>query len=252
MNTATYNIFDDKIRLALDHKPNAEEVTAVKQAGFSWWYGQKLNVCKWTPQAEDYILSLGIELQEICEADDVESRVERFKGYADNAEQSAEQAQEYLDERANTKRRRENAEKRIANETSRAAHWQRRIAGAIANRMHKDKPAVIERRIKKLKAEQRKQEKHKKTVQAFLSAWQKCTSLERAKYIANYDWHSGKDFIDNKSVYACIADGSLTDYKQAAEFCAAHHEKIIVGYNRWIEHLGQRIEFETAMLEAAK
>lgn len=252
MSRATYNIFDDKIRLALDHKPNEKEVSAMKQAGFSWWPGQNLNVCKWTPQAEDYILSLGIQLEEICEADDVQSRVQRFKGYAENAEAQAEQAQEYLEERANTARRRENAEKRIVNETSRAAHWQRRIAGAIANRAYKDSPDVIERRIKKLRADQRREEKHKKEALAFLGAWKKCDSLERAKYIANYDWHSGKNFEGNKSVYDCVDTGSLTDYKQAVEFCSKHHEKSIVWHDRWIEHLAKRIEFETAMLEAAK
>lgn len=252
MSRATYNIFDDKIRLALDHKPNEKEVSAMKQAGFSWWPGQNLNVCKWTPQAEDYILSLGIQLEEICEADDVQSRVQRFKGYAENAEAQAEQAQEYLEERANTARRRENAEKRIANETSRAAHWQRRIAGAIANRAYKDSPDVIERRIKKLRAEQRKQEKGKKTVQAFLGAWEKCNSLEQAKYIANYD-HAGHDFMpDHLSLWCAIDQGLLTDYKKAAEFCIEHHEKSIVWHDRWIEHLAKRIEFETAMLEAAK
>lgn len=246
---ATYNIFDDKIRLALDHAPDKTEVEAMKKAGFSWWPGQNLNVCKWSIQAEDYVLSLGIQIEEICEADDVESRVERFEKYAAQAEKNAESATDYLIERANTKRRQESAEKRIEHETSRAMHWQQRIAGAIRNRDYKDNPDVIERRIKKLGTDKRREEKDVKNAEMFLAQWEKCVDLARAKYLANYDHLSTGD---GHSVWSQIEDGILTDYTVAVNLYVENHNRVITECKRTITHIEKRIEFETALLEASK
>lgn len=71
---ATYNITDDRLRLSLGAKPSPEQVEAMRKAGFSYWPGQKLNVTKWTPEAEDYILGLGIEIEADDTPDDVGAR----------------------------------------------------------------------------------------------------------------------------------------------------------------------------------
>src|SRR3990167_829886 len=100
MTTAYFNLTDDSIRLELDGKPDAELLKRLRDANFRWWPGRKLNVAKWSVQAEDLAIELaeldGLEVKE--EKDDPEERAERFSEYADHAKERAEQLHEAVAE----------------------------------------------------------------------------------------------------------------------------------------------------------
>ena len=92
---ATYNICDDKLRASFDERLPEDDYKRIKAAGFSYWHGSKLFVAKWSVTAEDALISFGFEIEDADAPDDVEARVDRFSGYAANAESSAESASNY-------------------------------------------------------------------------------------------------------------------------------------------------------------
>lgn len=227
MTYATYNITDDRLRLSLGAKPSSEQVEVMRKIGFSYWPGQKLNVTKWTPEAEDYILGLGIEIEADDTPDDVGARVDRFSGYAENAKQSAEAAgarahgliegiplgQPSARRHGRTSQKRVDAALKTAiSETERAAHWKSRIAGAIGRATYRERPDVIARRIKGLETDERAYIFH--------------TSDERKSRMREYD---------QKSDEAAFTEKWETHFRWAT---------------RWLEHIRQRLEYERALLEA--
>ena len=141
---ATYNICDDKLRASFDARLPEDQYKQIRAAGFSYWHGSKLFVAKWSVTAEDKLREFGIEeIEDDDQPDDVEARVDRFSGYADNAEQSAESASNYAhslvegippgqpilvghhSERGHraTLKRCDAAMRRALNESERAAYW---------------------------------------------------------------------------------------------------------------------------------
>ena len=152
---ATYNITNDKILVWFDERLSETDYERAKQCKFVWYPGRKCFAAKWRPEAEDFVQSFDIEIEEDDSPDDVEARVERFAGYAEEAAKSADSARIYLDERANTERRRKNAVNAIEKNLSAAEHWQERIEASIRHAAFKENPRTIGGRILELEKNQR-------------------------------------------------------------------------------------------------
>lgn len=248
---ATYNITNDKLKVWFDNRLSAEDYTTCKGAGFTYWHGSKCFAAKWSTQAEDFILSRGIAIDDDDTPDDVESRVERFEKYADRAAESAERSQEYLEERANTEKRKQNAVNAISRGLGEAEHWQERIEGAIRHAAYRENPGVIARRISKLEASERKFQKELDKFGACQRNWQKIsaeTDVEKQNRFALYV--AGKSSCTPYGTWSDIDKGMITG-AEAATRTLAYCESELTRYGRWLAHTGKRLLYERASLEAA-
>ena len=82
MNRATYNITDDRFKFWPAERLSPSDYAEAKACKFQWFPGQKCFSAIWRPQAEDFLARLGVEIEDVCEVDDVAARVERFDRYA--------------------------------------------------------------------------------------------------------------------------------------------------------------------------
>lgn len=172
-----WNIVDDKMYFVPGERLEQEDWDAVRQRGFAWWRGSKQFVKKWHPSDQDYIeKTFDVKMEKVEWEDDVESRVDRFETYADNAASRASAAHKSVDDLADRiplgqpilvghhseKRARRDAERigsgmrKSIEESKKSAYWQRRAEAAEKNAARKRRPDVIFRRIKELEAEERK------------------------------------------------------------------------------------------------
>lgn len=217
---ATYNITSNRFKVWFDDRLSPEDYKRAKECNFVWYPGQKCFSSIWYPQAEDFIKSFGIEIEEDDTPDDLESRVNRFEKYAERAESDSENAADYARRDDITARRAEAAEKRAQTEAEKAEHWKRRIAGAIAHAQYKDRPDVIARRIKDLEKQQKKHVSNK--------------DKDPQKYAAMLKEHPyTKDETPERHA------------ERVAQFAAA-----VEFSRRWYDHLEKRLQYERAYLEA--
>ena len=269
---ATFNITSNRFKFYPGEERLSEEQNQLrKRYNFNWYPGQKCFSAIWTPQAEDWILSFGIEIEEDDTFDDVEGRVKRYQKYAENDERDAEHAQERL-VNANTTRQAKQAEGTARAKLEEAEYWQGRIAGAIRHAAYKDRPDVIGRRIKGLEKDQRKQTKNKEQGKKWMKLWQgipenisrkdgEPTSIfEAAKYLANYDplhhsrcWPASQypksTYEGERSIWSVLDDQVITG-EEAQEIAIQAHTKSIAHADRWLTHLARRLEYEKAYLTA--
>ncbi len=148
-------------------------------------------------------------------------------------------------------------------------YWTRRAEGALADALYKQRPDVRARRIKKLQAEKRKCEKYKKESEKVNEMWanpvkffkdKENLSLDmgRAKVICNYfdritvyytkDKYPESTYEGANSLYSGLEKGLITP-EQAKAISRPVHDRTIKNSSRWIEHLSNRIVYETAMLD---
>jgi len=251
---ATYNLITNKLKLdpegvRLSDADNERR----KSAGLSWWPGQKVFAGAYSPKAEDFILSFVDEIAEDDSPDDLESRVERFAVYAENAEESAESAAARIrDGSANTERRRRFAESKALKESNLAEYWNRRIAGAISTAQHKDRPDVIADRIKRLEAEHRKHGRELAEREKLIRLWTTGLTPERARAIAAQLDHSYMPHPETgrkDSIWSLLTDGLVTP-EAVRDHVLPLHESACTYYRRWIANLDARLQYERAYLEA--
>lgn len=257
MTYATYNITDDKIRLSLGYKPNPEQVAAMRQAGFTWWPASRLNVAKWSTAAEDYVLRLGIEIEDDDRPDDVAARVDRFSVYAESAASNADSASRYAhnllspipvgqpakQRLSTTLKRADGAMQRAVSETEREAHWRGRIAAAIAHAQYKERPDVIARRIKGL-------EKDERTYLRELRSQDAVRAQIFLDMRENVRKQLGAELAMSGEVIVWIkANEETFDAELEKKYAQAwgKHERWAT---RWLEHIRKRLEYERALLEA--
>jgi hypothetical protein len=217
---ATYNITNDKIKFYPEEygRLPAEEYEKARKCRFTFWHGSKCFAAKWSPQAEDFVKSYGITIEEDDTPDDVEARSERYGKYAERSEQNAEYAADRV-ATANTARRLRLAEGTLTSETEKAAYWHDRAAGAIAHARYKDRPDVIVRRILGLEKELRDQQKY---------------------------FNTKGEYEDEGTVYVYVSNGgrgSSLVKKDSLTKIQAHAQ-------RWIDHIEARLEYERTYLEA--
>ncbi|MGD9661517.1 MAG: DUF3560 domain-containing protein [Porticoccaceae bacterium] len=296
MMTATYSPEDNKLRLYSDTRLDAETCTELKAAGFKWAPKQDLWVAPmWTPAREDFLLALCGEIgdEDTSLVDRAEARAERFDTYSDKRAADAAQARDAVSRLADgiplgqpilvghhsEKRARKDA-KRIEDGMRRAVsmweasqYWQDRAAGALRHAKYLERPDVRARRIKKLEAEKRKQERGKKQSETIVKLWDndaaaikhkdssEMTFLDRALHITNLYDHThfcfplseyprelpASQYEGSMSLYSALDDGIITP-QQAAALSVPAHKRAIAHYDRWIAHYANRIAYEQAML----
>jgi hypothetical protein len=261
MTNATYNITDDRLKVHFDDRLSDEEYQNIKKLGFAWWPGRKLFAALWTPEREDFLLGLGVDIEERDEPDDVEGRVERFEKLAASAELASERSAEYLSTNADTERRREGAARSIENNAALAEHWRRRIIGAVTHAAMKERPDVIARRIEKLEKEGRKVEKESARLVNLLKLWRDAgLTHEKALAICNYADHTSHCFTREKypkstyegprSLWSALTDG-VVSYTEAGDLATMAHDLTLTRALRWADHIDMRLTYEWASYDAS-
>lgn len=294
MYSATYSPEDNKLRLySLERLPK-DLYDRVRSAGFIWAPKQELFVApSWTPYREDLLIELCGEIgdEDTSLVDRAEQRAERFEEYSDHRASDAKQASDHvkfitdgiplgqpiLIGHHSEKRARKDAE-RIENGMRKAVkmwetskYWEQRAAGAISHAKYKERPDVRARRIKKIEAEKRKEERAKKEAETQIKLWsnlgtdkvlkkkngEPATALEQALYISNYchltvyftkDKYPLSEYEGASSLWSGLDKGVITP-EQAAQIALSSFEKSIYYRNRWIAHFENRLIYEKAMLE---
>lgn len=287
IGTATYSPDDNKLRLYPLARLDAETYARVKAAGFNWAPKQGLFVAgMWTPGREDLLIELCGEIddEDTSLIDRAEDRAERFEDYSDKRASDAESARKAVaaiadnipfgqpilvghhSERHARKdaQRIENGMRKAVKMWETSQYWQSRAAGAIRHAKYKKLPSVRTRRIKKIEADKRKQERTLADAQKFMKAWQADgLTSERAKAIANFD-HVWRCFTLAEypreapaSQYECAMgiwsalDGGVINHEQARDIAVPAHERTIKRSGRWIAHYENRLAYERAMLGEA-
>ena len=181
MYTATYSPDDNKLRLTAAARLDDELYQRVKKAGFRWAPKQELFYATWNPRAADIAEELAgsIDDEDSNLMDRAEDRAERFEGYQENRTKDAESARAGVDAIAehipfgqpilvghhSEKRARRDAKKiedgmrRSIKMWETADYWSYRANAAIRHAKFLERPDVRARRIKKLEAAKRKQER---------------------------------------------------------------------------------------------
>lgn len=271
---ATYSPEDNKLRLYPSSRLDSETYTRVREAGFIWAPKQELFVAPmWTPSREDLLLELCDEIgdEDTSLVERQEQRAERFEDYSENRAEDAENARKAVSAIADNiplgqpilvghhseKHARKDAE-RIENGMRRAVkmwetskYWQERAAGAIRHAKYKELPAVRARRIKGLEADKRKHERTKTDLEKLLKFWSKPEiTLESALKIANY-FDRGEVTLSNGekhySAWSALTDGKVTVAEVQAQRTASL-PRVISHYDRWLNHIANRLEYERTML----
>lgn len=296
--TATYSPEDNKLRLYASSRLDPELYARVRAAGFIWAPKQDLFVAPmWTPERESLLLELcdeiGDEDKSLVERS--EERADRFSDYSDNRAEDAQRAQEGVAAIADNiplgqpilvghhseRHARKDAEKiqngmrKTVQMWEQSAYWKARAAGAIRHAKYKERPDVRARRIKKLEAEQRKQERIVKYSTDALKVWRSIdradslrrglsnaptTITERAKLFANADHISmcfpladyprdppTSQYEGAMSLWSALDDGIITG-EQAQALAIPAHERTIAHHSKWLEHYTNRLTYERAML----
>ncbi|MCI0393186.1 MAG: DUF3560 domain-containing protein, partial [Acidobacteria bacterium] len=239
---ATYNLCTDKLHAEFQHRLSEAEYKRIR-CYFSYWPGSKQFVAKWSPGAEDVLQELGIdEIEDDDRPDDVEARVDRFDGYADNAAKSADSAHKYVKgitdyipmgqpillghhserhARADQKRI-EGGMRRAISDADRAAYWQNRKAAAIHHAEYKERPGVIKRRIEHLQRDERRYIKN-------------MSEREKARRWLNF--RSDEQWKAERA-------GAQFDLEDVSRRSDQAWERNLRHYTRWLEHVRMVIEYQ--------
>ena len=298
--SATYSPEDNKIRLYPSARLDREVYDRVRAAGFIWAPKQDLFVAPmWTPGREDLAIELAGEIEDEATplAERAAQRAERFEGYQGKRAQDADRAHRAVSAIADNiplgqpilvghhseRHARKDAE-RITNGMRKAVqmwrtseYWQDRARGALAHAQYNEIPAVRARRIKKLEAERRAQERAKAEAEHLMKFWRGelfvkngqgerrpieiteenreflCDLLGKMrssgvqfKGIDGTLWYSAWDCLrpDGERYKNC-------PQKTVAECQAAAirlQTESVAWAERWISHLTMRVEYERTLL----
>lgn len=261
MDTATYSVDDNKLRLYPTGRLDTATFERVKALGFRWAPKQELFVApKWTPARVDMLVELcgSIDDEDTTLVERTEERADRFGTYAENRQRDSEAAhagvraitdgipfgQPILVGHHSEKRARRDVERihagmdRSVKMARTAAYWTSRAAGALRSAKYKQTPAVRARRIKRIESERRG------VVRTY-------TPADNPPVVILQDrWH-------------CVTCG--------AGFCREHPEAPVPHVwtkarrwtpeadlpglessgKRWLDHYDGRLTYERAMLAAA-
>lgn len=270
----TYSPEDDKLRLYPDEGQRLpDDVYArVHAAGYGWAPMQKLFYAVWTPERADLLTELTGEIQdeETSLTERAETRAERFQEYkekrAEEAESTRESVSQIVDlrngspiiighhsERAARKdqERIENGIKKAVQLWDTAKYWEDRARGAIRHAKYKQLPTVRARRIKRLEADQRKQQRKKNEAAFYLQAWSDPTeplTMKKAKALTNYG-HFDVTLSDGREVTAwgALDEGKITPEEVKAKVIPELTERVAWA-SRWISHYENRLAYEKILL----
>ena len=278
--TATYSPEDNKLRLYSSVRLDTETYSRLKAAGFKWAPRQQLFVAPmWTPQRADLLIKLcgeiGDEDKSLVER--ATERAERFVNYGESRAKDAAQAQKQVDAilehipfgqpilvgHHSEKRARKDAERigiglrKSIKMWDTSKYWTARAEAAMADAKYKEDPAVRARRIKKIEADQRKMQRNKTESERFITAWSKPgLTMEEAAEIASLDHGYFTKPTKEKPWGESLWDAtqgrceSQPTIEQIAERGVQKNRNVIAWADRWLEHYGNRLTYERAMLAA--
>lgn len=287
---ATYCPEDNKIRLYVGRVPR-EEYTALRSEGWTSTPKQDCDfVAVWSVDrketAESYAGLIGDEDQ--SPQDRAADRAERFAGYLDKRLGEATGHADRYDEgpsahgyqnkgkAARAAARHDRSAARAVDAWSKAEYWNRRTAGVISNALHKSRPDVRMRRIKKIEKELRSAEKGRAEYERDYARWQEVASeTDAAKATAcaqmiagrTQDWksyqhprpESQSDYVkeNGTSLYSLVTDSKdpITGHEAAELYLSRRldpksEEFAETGNARFIEHCKLRLAYENQMIEA--
>jgi len=282
--TATYSPDDNKLRLYSISRLDADTYAKVKTLGFRWAPKQELFVAPmWTPQREDLLIEMcgSIGDEDSTLADRAEVRADRFGDYSDKRAVDAESASTQADNigerfsggqpilvghHSEKKARKdhsrmENAMRKSIKMWETSEYWKYRAAGALANAQYKERPEVRARRIKKIEAARRKDQKYINEALDSLGSWEAVNTPAMALHIANYSNISKKFYLSeyprekpasqyegSMGLWSAL-DSKVIDWRQAKDIALKHYPPNIAWYERWINHYDNRLVYEKAMLD---
>jgi len=268
--TATYSPDDNKLRLTASARLDADTYARVKAAGFAWAPKQEQFIAPmWTPGRADLCIELAAEIEDDDRSlmDRAEERAERFGEYEDKrgaeAVYLAEHVRKITDgiplgqpilvghhsERHARKdaERIENGMRKAVKAFETSAYWKARAAGALRHAKYKEDPGVRHRRIKGLESDQRKQQKTVDDHEAAARTWQKIPRYEWDKQTAVATFFAGRISVGSYGIYSELSAGRMhgdTAWRESLVQC----EAMIAHARRWLDHIGNRLEYERAML----
>lgn len=282
--SATYSPEDNKLRLYALHRLDAELYQRVKNHGFTWAPKQGCFVAgMWTPEREDLLLKLCGELgdEDKSLVERAQERAERFEGYEGKRRGEAGAARATVDGIAqhipfgqpilvghhSERRARKDAE-RIENGMRKAVqlwdtadYWRERAAGALLHARYKERPDVRARRIKKIEADQRKQQRYLDDARLEFKLWSKeSLTLEQARAIAErvrltVVRGEGDDLTTRWTAYDVLRPDEERysrcpswTVEQVQEAAKRAYPRTIARCERWIAHYTNRLMYERAML----
>jgi phospholipid N-methyltransferase len=276
---ATYSPEDNKLRLYAATRLDSETYLRVKAAGYSWAPKQELFVAPmWTPEREDLALELAGEIgdEDTTLCDRAEDRAERFADYSDKRAADADRAQRgvaaiadniplgqpilvgHHSERHARKdaERIENGMRKTVRMWETSIYWKQRAAGALRAAKYKELPAVRARRIKKIEADKRRQERSRANSETKLKLWASLDTIEKARFVASRVYFTvireGSQSWDASDVLK--PDGERSDRCPAwtLEQVKEHAHKVFTRWieycDRWIAHYENRLTYERALL----
>ncbi len=284
---ATYSPEDNKLRLYPGYRLDKPLYNQIREAGFRWAPKQELFVAPmWTPGREDILIELCGEIgdEDTSLVDRAEIRSERFDEYSDKRKQDADSAHDYVKSitsgiplgqpilvgHHSEKRARKDAE-RIENGMRKAVkmwetskYWEYRAKGALRHAKYKERPDVRARRIKKIEASKRKQEKNIKACRDEFNLWMFpiVFTRSRAMAISNtsqcfYSFSFSLDkypreppasqYEGSMSLWSAM-DGRVITHKQARNIVIPNLERSTAYAKRWLNHYENRLIYEKAML----
>ena len=217
-----------------------------------------------------------------------EERADRFDDYADSRRADAESARKAVaaiadgipfgqpilvghhSERHARKdaERIENGMRRTVKMWETAGYWTARAKGAVRAAKYKERPDVRARRIKGLEADQRKEKREQDDAERFLKVWAHVASMadnpdeqrKAALAVANYSHVSRcfpladyprdspvSQYEGQMGLWSALDHGIITP-AQAAEIAMPAMERTIARCGRWLAHIGNRLEYERAMM----
>jgi len=282
---ATYSPEDNKLRLYASTRLDSETYAQVKAAGFSWAPRQQLFVAPmWTPQREDLLLRLCGEIgdEDKSLAQRATERADRFENYSDNRAKDAEQARKQVDSivehipfgqpiligHHSERRARRDAE-RVDNGMRKSIkmwdasqYWTARAEAAISDTKYKERPDVRARRIARLEAEERKQDRILKHARHSLTAWSaEGLTQEQALIVAgSSDFYLPRkegdrpDFNQRPNASTALKGDFPTLYaprelEEVVINAKSCYSRSIAHHERWKAHFANRLTYERAMLK---
>ena len=268
---ATYSPEDNKLRIYPLCRLDKDLYDELKALGFGWAPKQELFVKpSWSPEAEDLCIRLAgtIEPEDTTMAERAEVKAERLKALA---EKRADQARGYSAaannmqfgdqpilaghhsqrkmQKAQTEQERN--EERAKEASSAVRYWNWKMMGTVAHANHKNRPDVVQRRIKTLLTDLRTQQRYLHAAGDCLSLWEQCKGMKDAEkqksfatMIANYRSDicvrdSYRDIKDERKPLAQIIDDNIA---------LGTERKNNPNLHRTINHILNRLTYEQAQL----
>lgn len=253
LGTTTYDPQDDKLRFYYFSRLDKEIWDEFKKAGFGYAPKQGCLFQVWSPLREDTCLKYSDEIteEESSLQERAELRFDRYVAYKENARDRADKAKEAVDTLTNgiplgqpilvghhsEKRARKDAERienglrRYVDELESADYWSWRAKGVLSHASYMERPDVIARRIKKLKAEIRKFERERMPQNMHLD-WV-ITDIIRDDLGKPWEFER-KDLTEEEKEIIRTNTNAIIARRQA--FC-----------DRWLKHLRLRLTFEEAI-----